>query len=48
VIRLAPLVLVLALAASPAAAESVYDLGTKAPVPHDKIWRDLVRQIFPI
>jgi hypothetical protein len=47
VIRLAPLVLALALAASPAAADSVYDLGTKAPVPHDKIWRDLVRQIFP-
>jgi hypothetical protein len=47
VIRLAPLVLVLALAASPAAAESVYDLSAKAPVPHDKIWRDLVRQIFP-
>ena len=46
-IRLAALVLALALAASPVVAEQVYDLGTKAPVPGDKIWRDLVRQIFP-
>jgi hypothetical protein len=47
VIRLLSLVLAFALAASPAAAEQVYDLDMKAPVPHDKIWRDLVRQIFP-
>ncbi|HYU13779.1 MAG TPA: hypothetical protein VEK82_14470 [Stellaceae bacterium] len=46
-IRLTFLVLALALAASPASAEPVYDLGMKAPVPHDKTWRDLVRQIFP-
>jgi len=40
--------LAVALAAAPAAAEEpVYDLGTKAPVPGGKTWRDLLGQIFP-
>jgi hypothetical protein len=47
VIRLAALLLALALAAAPAAAEQVFDLGTNAPVPNGKSWRDLMRQIFP-
>jgi len=47
VIRIAVILLSLALAASPAAANQVFDLGEKAPVPHNKTWRDLVRQIFP-
>ena len=45
--RLAALVLAFALAAMPATADPVYDLDAKAPVPRDKTWRDLVRQIFP-
>jgi hypothetical protein len=47
VIRLAALVLLVALAATPATADTVFDLAAKAPVPNDKTWRDLVRQIFP-
>jgi hypothetical protein len=46
-IRVAALVLAAVLAASSAAAESIYDLEDKAPVPGDKIWRDLLRQVFP-
>jgi hypothetical protein len=48
VIRAAALLLAAVLAApTSASAEPVYDLGAKAPVPGDKAWRDLVRQIFP-
>jgi len=47
VIRLVALVQAFALAAMPAAAEPVYDLAAKAPVPHNRTWRDMVRQIFP-
>ena len=40
-------VLLVALAATPAAAEPIYDLGTAAPVPGHKTWRDLLGQLFP-
>ena len=47
-IRVAALVLAVALAAVSAAAEQpIYDLGTKADVAGDKTWRALVSQIFP-
>lgn len=41
--------LITALVASAAAAErgEVLNLGDKAPVPGNKIWRDLLRQLFP-
>lgn len=41
--------LITALAASAAAAEhgQVFDLGDKAPVPGNKLWRDLLGQLFP-
>jgi hypothetical protein len=39
--------LAIALAAAPAAADQVFDLSTKAPVPGDKTWRYLLSQIFP-
>jgi hypothetical protein len=40
-------VLLVALAATPAAADRIYDLGTEAPVPGHKTWRDLLGQLFP-
>ena len=46
-IQIAGTILALALAVAPAAAEQVFDLSAKAPVPNGKIWRDLVRQVFP-
>jgi hypothetical protein len=48
-IRVVVLALLVALAAAPAAAEDrqVFDLDTKAPVPGDKTWPDLLKQIFP-
>ena len=45
--RLAGILLVFLIAVSPAAADPIYDLGAKAPVPNDKTWRDLMSQIFP-
>jgi hypothetical protein len=47
VIRLVAVALLAVLAAGPAAADPVFDLGTKAPVPSGKTWRDLLSQIFP-
>jgi hypothetical protein len=41
------LALATALAVAPAAAEQVFDLGTQAPVPGNKTWRDLLAQLFP-
>lgn len=45
--RLAALALAVALVAAPVSAEQVYDLGTKAPVPGDKNWRDVLAPLFP-
>lgn len=47
VIRLALVAAALVLMTASASAETVFDLGAKAPVTNGKIWRDLLSAIFP-